>query len=156
MKGECGRGRGTLVLAGPARGLGGHTGKESEGKPQGFLGEGLEIDSDDLVLAQVEHVDQGLVASAALGIVRASFGRVERDNTGVVVVGALDRARTESEDHAEHPGPGIDIGAPGVGVERESHAREMREETVALADSGNALDQQPHAFFVFENAVRSR
>ena len=87
-----------------------------------------EVARHDAVGLKIDVIDPPLGVLADL--LEVGFGpflrHVERDEPGVVVVGAVHRPRPQAEDQPEHARLGIDALIPDVGIEGEPHAGRLR------------------------------
>ena len=106
---------------------------------------GFEVDEVDAAL--------GVLFDLVKAVLWPAVGGVERDEAGVVIIGAIDRARAKAEDEADDAGCGVNILAPDIRVERESDARYGRVEVFAVCLSGDTHDKQPHLFIFLEHAA---
>ena len=68
----------------------------------------------------------------------------------MVVARAVDRARPEAEDEADHPGLRVDARVPGPRVVRERDAGRLREEQVAVHRARHALHEDRHLLVAVE------
>src|SRR6266540_746240 len=101
---------------------------------------------------EVEHVHPPLRVLARLSGARLRTARrgVQRDDAGVVVVGAVHRARSEAEHEACDPGVRVDLAAPDPRVEGERDAGGLRKEERAAHRPRDALDEERHRLVAIE------
>ena len=130
-------------------------GEQVQGQVGLVLDQVQEVAGDQLVGLEVEVVHAPLGGTGHLVEVGLGplLGGVEGDDAGVVVVGAVDRARAQAEHQAHDPGLGVDGAVPDVGVEGEADAGHLRIEVPVVHGARDAHDQQRHLLVAVQHAA---
>ncbi len=106
---------------------------------------GLEID--------VVNPTLGILAHLVETVFGPPLRRVERHQAGVVVVHAIDRAGSESENQPDHTGLGIDLGIPDKRVERKADPCRGRIELTPEGLARDAHHEQGHLLVLLQHAA---
>ena len=105
------------------------------------------------MLVDVVDAPLGVAAYFVPTALRALLGRIECDDPGVVVVGALHGASSQTEHDTHNTGFGIDVLVPDIWVRREAHAGDLGVEDAAELGSTHSLNEQCHLLVVVQNAT---